>query len=228
MLAEDFKPNRVEAAKKVAAEFIDGRPSDRIGVVVFSGQSFTQCPLTTDHDVLKNLLKNIKIGMIEDGTAIGNGLATSVTRLKDSKAISKVVILLTDGINNKGEIDPQTAGEIAKLYGIRVYTVGVGTNGMAPYPFQTPFGVQYQNMKVEIDEGLLKKIANETDGKYFRATDNAKLRSIYKEIDKMEKSKIDVTVFHKKKEEFLIFALIAACLLVAEFLLRTTFFRNIP
>lgn len=228
MIAEDFKPNRVEAAKKVAGEFIDGRPGDRIGLVIFSAQSFTQCPLTTDHQVLKNLLNKVKTGMIEDGTAIGNGLGTCVSRLKESKAISKVVILLTDGVNNMGEIDPLTAGEIAKLYGIRVYTIGVGARGLAPYPVQTPFGIQYQNIQADLDETLLKKIADETDGKYFRATDNAKLRSIYKEIDKMEKSKIDVTVFRKKKEEFLIFALIAACLLVAELILKTTVFRTIP
>ncbi len=228
MLAEDFKPNRIEAAKKVAIDFIDGRPNDRIGLVVFSGESFTQCPLTTDHEVLKNLFKNIKSGMIQDGTALGNGLATSVSRIKDSKAISKVIILLTDGVNNMGEVDPLTAAEIAKLYGIRVYTIGVGTTGLAPYPVQTPFGTQYQNMEVQIDDVLLKKISEMTNSKYFRATNNAKLKSIYKEIDNMEKSKIDVTVFRKKKEEFLPFALLAALLFIAELILKTIVFRTIP
>ena len=228
MLAEDFKPNRIEAAKKVAMEFIDGRPNDRIGLVIFSGESFTQCPLTTDHAVLKNLFKNVKSGMIEDGTAIGNGLATAVSRLKESKAVSKVIILLTDGVNNSGEIDPMTAADIAKLYGLRVYTVGIGTTGMAPYPVQTPFGIQYQSMEVKIDEELLKNISNETGGKYFRATGNKALAQIYKEIDKMEKSKIDVTTFRRKKEEFLPFALLAAILLILELALRNTYFRSIP
>lgn len=228
MIAEDFKPNRIEAAKNVAMDFIDGRPNDRIGLVIFSSESFTQCPLTTDHAVLKNLLKKVKSGMIADGTAIGNGLATSVSRLKESKAISKVIILLTDGVNNTGEVDPLTAGEIAKLYGIRVYCVGVGTTGVAPYPVQTPWGVQYQNMDVQIDEDLLRKIANETNGKYFRATNNTTLKNIYKEIDKLEKSKIDVTVFRKKKEEFLPFAIIAIALFILEIIFRTTVFRSIP
>ncbi len=228
MIAEDFKPNRIEAAKRVAIDFIDGRPNDRIALVIFSGVSFTQCPLTSDHAVLKNLFKNVKSGMIQDGTAIGNGLATSVSRLKDSKAISKVIILLTDGVNNMGEIDPLTAADIAKLYGIRVYTIGVGTNGLAPYPVQTPFGTQYQNMQVEIDEALLQKISTETGGKYFRATNNRTLAGIYKEIDKMEKSKIDVTTFRKKKEEFLPLALLAALLLILELALRNTYFRSIP
>src|SRR5664280_775074 len=186
MLAQDFRPNRIEAAKNVATEFISGRPYDRIGLVVFSGESFTQCPLTTDHAVLINLLREIQSGMIEDGTAIGMGLATAVNRIKDSKAKSKVIILLTDGVNNRGEIAPATAADIAKTFGIRVYTIGVGTQGNAPYPVQTPYGIQYQDMPVEIDEGILQEIATNTGGKYFRATDNDKLTQVYKEIDKLE------------------------------------------
>ena len=200
MLARDFKPDRLEAAKNIATEFISGRPYDRIGLVVFSGESFTQCPLTTDHAVLINLLREIQSGMIEDGTAIGMGLATAVNRIKDSKAKSKVIILLTDGVNNRGEIAPATAADIAKTFGIRVYTIGVGTQGMAPYPVQTPYGIQYQDMPVEIDEGILQEIAQTTGGKYFRATDNDKLTQVYKEIDKLEKSKIDVKQFSRKEE----------------------------
>lgn len=228
MLAEDFRPNRIEAAKKVAIDFINGRQNDRIGLVIFSGESFTQCPLTIDHTVLKSLFKNIKSGMIEDGTAIGNGLATSVSRIKDSKAVSKVVILLTDGVNNRGEIDPLTAADIAKLYGIRVYTVGIGTTGLAPYPFPTPFGIQYQNIEVKIDEPLLKKISDMTGGKYFRATDNKTLVRIYNEIDRMEKSKIDVTTFRKKTEEFLPLTILAFLFLSLEIILRNTYLRSIP
>ena len=228
MLAEDFKPNRIEAAKQDAIEFISGRTDDRIGLVIFSGESFTQCPLTTDHAVLINLFKNIKSGMIEDGTAIGLGLANAVNRLKDSKAKSKVIILLTDGVNNQGEIAPLTAAEIAKTYGIRVYTIGVGTRGMAPYPFKTPFGTQYQNVKVEIDEDVLTQIAQMTDGKYFRATDNQKLKQIYQEINKLEKSKIDVKKYSNKQDAYLIFAIIAALLLIFEILFKNTILRNIP
>ncbi len=228
MLAEDFKPNRLEASKNVAMEFISGRPDDRMGLVVFSGESFTQCPLTTDHAVLINLFKDIKSGMIEDGTAIGLGLANSVSRLKDSNAKSKVIILLTDGVNNQGEIAPVTAAEIAKTYGIRVYTVGVGTLGMAPYPFQTPFGIKYQNVEVKIDEDILREIADMTDGKYFRATNNRKLKEIYIEIDKLEKSKIEVKEYSKKQEKYLPFALIAVFLIIVEILLKNTVLRNIP
>ena len=228
MLAEDFKPNRLEASKNVAIDFIKGRPTDRIGLVVFSGESFTQCPLTTDHAVLINLFKDLKSGMVEDGTAIGLGLANSVNRLKESDAISKVIVLLTDGVNNQGEIAPITAADIAKTFGIRVYTVGVGSKGTAPYPFQTPLGVQYQNIPVEIDEALLKDIAQMTDGKYFRATNNKTLKEIYQEIDKMEKSKIEVREYSKKKEEYLLFALIAGILLLLELALRNTILRNIP
>lgn len=227
MLARDFRPDRLEASKNVAIEFISGRPYDRIGLVVFSGESFTQCPLTTDHAVLINLLREIKSGMIEDGTAIGNGLATAVNRIKDSEAKSKVIILLTDGVNNRGEIAPETAADIAKTYGIRVYTIGVGTQGMAPYPVQTPYGIQYQDMPVEIDEGILKEIAQTTGGKYFRATDNNKLIQVYKEIDKLEKSKIDVRQFSRKEEKYFLPALIAFCLLMFEILIRNTIFKNL-
>lgn len=228
MLAMDFKPDRLEASKEVAIEFIDGRPDDRIGLVVFSGESFTQCPLTIDHSVLKNLFKDIKSGMIEDGTALGDGLATAVSRLKESRAVSKVIILLTDGVNNMGSIDPRSAAEIAKLFGIRIYTVGVGSIGMAPYPVQTPFGMSTQAMEVKIDEPLLQEISSMTDGRYFRATNNAKLRDIYQQIDKLEKSKIDVTEFKRKKDEYLPLVLIALALFGLELLLRYTVLKNIP
>lgn len=227
MLAEDFKPNRIEAAKMTAMDFIDGRPTDRIGLVIFGGESFTQCPITTDQAVLKNQLKNIKEGLVEDGTAIGMGLATAVNRLKNSEAKSKTIILLTDGVNNAGFIDPLTAAEVARPFGIRVYTIGVGTMGMAPYPVQTPWGIQYQNVEVQIDEELLKKIAEMTDGKYFRATNNNKLREIYKEIDRLEKTKIEVTSIQRYSEEFLGFALLAGLLLVSEVFLRNSLFRHL-
>jgi Ca-activated chloride channel homolog len=227
MLARDFKPDRLEASKDVATEFISGRPYDRIGLVVFSGESFTQCPLTTDHAVLINLLREIQSGMIEDGTAIGMGLANAVNRIKDSDAKSKVIILLTDGINNRGEIAPATAAGIAKTFGVRVYTIGVGTQGTAPYPVQTPFGTQYQNMPVEIDEAILKDIAQTTGGRYFRATDNDKLVQVYSEIDKLEKSKIDVKQFIRKEEKFLIPAIIAFCLLAIEILARYTVLKKL-
>ena len=228
MMAMDFKPNRIEAAKDIAIQFISGRTNDRFGLVIFSGESFTQCPLTTDHATVINLFNGIESGMIEDGTAIGNGLATAVSRLKESNAISKVVILLTDGDNNRGEIAPVTAAELAKTFGIRVYTVGIGTMGMAPYPVQTPYGVQVQNMEVKIDEVTLQKIAATTDGKYFRATNNNKLTEIYQEIDKLEKSKIDVKEYSKKQEEYLIYALAGALFLMLGMFLKTTIFRNIP
>jgi Ca-activated chloride channel family protein len=227
MLARDFKPDRLEASKNVATEFISGRPYDRMGLVVFSGESFTQCPLTPDHAVLINLMRELKSGMIEDGTAIGNGLATAVNRIKDSEAKSKVIILLTDGVNNRGEIAPATAADIAKAYGIRVYTIGVGSMGTAPYPVQTPFGVQYQNMKVEIDEDVLREISAKTGGRYFRATDNNKLVEVYSEIDRMEKSKIDVRQFTRREEKFLIPAVIAFILLAFEILTRITVYKNI-
>jgi Ca-activated chloride channel family protein len=218
----------LEASKDVASEFIKGRPDDRIGLVIFSGESFTQSPLTSDHSMIRNLFKDIKSGMIEDGTAIGDGMATSVNRLKESEAISKVIILITDGVNNSGSIDPYSAAEIAKLYGIRIYTIGVGTMGMAPYPVQTPFGIQYQNMEVKIDEAILQEVAELTGGKYFRATSNRKLQEIYEEIDQLEKSKIDVTEFSRKHEEFLPLALLALAFLALELLFRYTIFRTIP
>ena len=229
MLAQDFKPNRLDAAKNVATEFISGRPDDRIGLVVYSSESFTQCPVTTDHAMLINLFRDIKFGMIEDGTAIGLGLATSINRLKDSEAKSKVIILLTDGVNNTGDIDPVTAADLAKTYGIRVYTIGVGTIGKAPYPARDFFGREVTQMvDVEIDEEVLQKIADITGGNYFRATNNQKLRDIYTEIDKLEKTKIDVKQFSRKEEKYLIFAIIAALLLLTEILLKNTVFRNIP
>ncbi len=228
MLARDFSPDRLEAAKDVAMEFISGREYDRMGLVVFAGEAFTQCPLTTDRAVLLNLFKDIESGMIEDGTAIGNGLATSVARIKDSEAISRVVILLTDGENNSGEIAPVTAAEIAKTYGIRVYTVGVGSIGTAPYPVQTPYGVQLRDMEVKIDEATLQEISKITDGRYFRATSNNKLEEIYKEIDALEKSKIEVREFSRKSEEFMPFAIAGLLALVLSLVLRTTIFRSIP
>jgi Ca-activated chloride channel family protein len=227
MLARDFNPDRIEAAKNVATEFISGRPYDRMGLVVFSGESFTQCPLTTDHATLINLLREIKSGMIEDGTAIGMGIATAVNRLKDSEAKSKVIILLTDGVNNRGEIDPLTAAELALTFNIRVYTIGVGSMGTAPYPVQTPFGTQFRNVPVEIDEDILRKISAETGGQYFRATDNNKLVQVYQEIDQLEKSKIDVREFNRKVEEYLPLALLAVVLLLVEIFARYLLMRNI-
>ncbi|KRO63419.1 MAG: aerotolerance regulator BatA [Cryomorphaceae bacterium BACL11 MAG-121015-bin20] len=228
MLARDLKPDRLEASKDVAMDFISKRKNDRVGLVIFAGESFTQCPLTTDHNVLLNLFKDVKSGMVEDGTAIGMGLATAVNRLKDSKAISKVIILLTDGVNNSGMVPPLTAAEIAQKFGIRVYTIGVGTEGFAPYPFQTPFGIQYQDVEVKIDEKTLQDIAILTDGKYFRATNNNSLKEIYKDIDALEKSKIEVTEFHKRSEEFLPFALWALGLLFLGFILQITYLKQIP
>jgi Ca-activated chloride channel family protein len=226
MLAEDLKPNRLEAGKNIAIDFIKDRPNDRIGLVIFSGESFTQCPLTIDHDVLINLFKGITNGMIQDGTAIGMGLATAVNRLKDSEAKSKVVILLTDGTNTGGSIPPLTAADIAKQMNVRVYTVGIGTKGFAPYPVSTPFGTQYQQVPVTIDEGTLSKIATVTGGKYFRATNNEKLKGIYEQIDNLEKAKIAVTQYHKKTECFLPFALICVVLLLMEFIFKNTLFKG--
>ncbi len=228
MLAEDFKPNRLEAAKRITEKFIDARQNDRIGLVIFSAKSFTQCPITIDHAILKNLLKQIKSGLIEDGTAIGMGLATAVDRLKDSKAKSRVIILLTDGINNTGFISPITAAELAKNFNIRVYTIGVGTIGKAPYPFQTPYGIQYMNVDVEIDEALLKDIARTTGGKYFRATNNKALETIYNEIDSMEKTKIKQTVFLSYTDQFFIFVLVGTILIATEIIIRLIIFRKIP
>lgn len=220
MLARDFKPDRINAAKDIAIEFISQRPSDRMGIVVFAGESYTQCPLTTDRATLINLMKEVQTDLIEDGTAIGNGLATAVARIMDSDAPSRVVILLTDGVNNSGEIAPLTAAEIAKTYGVRVYTIGVGANGMAPYPVMTPWGVEVQNVQVEIDEELLAKIAEDTGGKYFRATDNTKLAEIYSEINKMETARTTIDSFPVYKELFGNYALAALICLLLELLLR--------
>ena len=228
MTAQDFTPNRMEAAKKVAEDFVDQRLTDRIGIVIFSGESFTQCPLTTDHAVLKSQIEQIRNGLLEDGTAIGNGLATSVDRLRTSTAKSKVVILLTDGINNGGLIDPATAKEIAKTFKVKVYTIGVGTEGYAPTPISTPMGVVMQNEKVELDEKLLTSIATETGGKYFRAKDNTSLKNIYTEIDKLEKSKVQITTFHRFTEKFYPFVFAAMILIFLEVLLRFTVFRKFP
>ena len=228
MLAQDFQPNRMEAAKQVAAEFIDRRPTDRMGLVIFAGESFTMCPLTTDHAVLKSQLFNVQSGLLEDGTAIGSGLATGVERLRSSVSKSKTIILLTDGENNGGVVDPNTAKEIAKSYGVRVYTVGVGTEGFAPVPVQTSSGVIMQKEKVSIDEKLLTQIANETGGKYFRATDNQSLDAIYKEIDRLEKSKFEVTAFTHYTEKFLPFLIAAFVFIILEWVLRLTLFRKFP
>ena len=228
MLAQDFTPNRMEAAKNVAGEFIDHRPTDRIGLVIFSGESFTMCPLTTDRTVLKTQLSNVQSGLLEDGTAIGSGLATGVDRLRNSPSKSKVIILLTDGENNGGLIDPNTAKEIAKSIGVRVYTVGMGTEGFAPVPVQTPGGVVMQREKVNIDEKLLTQIAKETGAKYYRAKDNESLKSIYAEIDQLERSRIEVTALRRYTEQFFPFALAAAVLLMLELLLRWSVFKKFP
>ena len=232
MLAEDLKPNRIEAAKKVAADFIIGRPNDNIGLTIFAGEAFTQCPMTTDHASLLNLLHNVRTDiaqrLIEDGTAIGMGLANAVSRLKESKAKSKVVILLTDGSNNRGDLSPMTAAEIAKSFGIRVYTIGVGTNKMAPYPMPVAGGIQYVNMPVEIDTKMLSDIAAATDGDFYRATNNKELQQIYKEIDKLEKSKLNVKKYSKRYEAYQPYAIAAVILLLLEILLRITVFRRLP
>ena len=233
MLAEDLKPNRLEAAKQVAAEFISGRPDDNIGLTIFAGEAFTQCPMTTDHSSLLYLLQNVRTdiaarGLIQDGTAIGMGLANAVSRLKESKAKSKVVILLTDGSNNMGDLSPMTSAEIAKSFGIRVYTIGVGTNKVAPYPMPVAGGVQYVNIPVEIDTKTLSYIASATEGDFYRATNTDELHQIYKEIDKLEKSKLSVTSFSKRYDAFQPFAAAAAIALLLELLLRITVFRRIP
>ena len=227
MLARDFDPDRLSAAKNIAIEFIAQRPSDRMGIVVFAGESYTQCPLTTDRATLINLMKDVQTDLIEDGTAIGNGLATAVARMKDSDAKSRVVILLTDGVNNMGEIDPGMATEIAKTYGIRVYTIGVGANGTAPYPVQTPWGIELRNIPVEIDEPLLKSIADGTGGRYFRATDNTKLSEIYAEIGQMEKTRTSVDSFPVYKDLFKNYALAALACLLLELLLSAVL-RRLP
>ena len=227
MQAEDLKPNRLEAAKQVASDFVIARPNDQIGLVVFAGESFTQCPLTTDHAVLINLFKSVKFGMIEDGTAIGLGLANAVNRMKDSQTKSKVIILLTDGSNNRGEIDPQTAAEIAKTYGIRVYAIGVGSHGQARVPVQSPVGVQYMMMDSEFDESTLQRIANTTGGQYFRATDNSSLKSIYEQIDQLEKTKLRVREYAKHTDIFPPFIVAALLCLIAEIILRYFVLRTV-
>ena len=227
MLARDFTPDRVSAAKDIAIEFIAQRPTDRMGIVVFAGESYTQCPLTTDRATLINMMKEVQTDLIDDGTAIGNGLATAVARLSESDALSKVVILLTDGVNNRGEIAPLTAAEIARTYGVRVYTIGVGANGVAPYPVMTPWGVEVQNVRVELDEDLLEQIAETTGGRYFRATDNTKLAEIYSEINRMETSRTTVDSFPVYKEKFGPFALAALVCLLLELLVKLSI-RRMP
>lgn len=227
MLARDFKPDRISAAKDIAIEFISQRPTDRMGIVVFAGESYTQCPLTTDRATLINLMKEVQTGLIEDGTAIGNGLATAVARMMDSDARSRVVILLTDGVNNRGEIAPLNAAEIARTYGIRVYTIGVGKDGMAPYPVMTPWGIDIQQVEVNIDENLLRQIADQTGGRYFRATDNTKLAEIYSEINKMEKARTTIDSFPVYKELFGKFALAALICLLLEMVL-SILVRRLP
>lgn len=228
MLARDFEPNRLEACKEVAAEFVDAREQDRMGLVVFAGESFTQTPITTDHKVLKSQLSTLKDGMIEDGTAIGMGLATSVNRLKESEAKSKVIILLTDGVNNSGSVDPRTAADIAKQFDCRVYTIGIGTIGEAPFPFDFGGRTVYRNVEVEIDEELLAEIAEKTGGKYYRATDKEKLKEIYNEIDQLEKTKIEVATLQRVSEEFYPLLFYAGLLLLLELLLRYLILRSIP
>jgi Ca-activated chloride channel family protein len=228
MLAEDFKPNRLESAKNVAKEFIENRKSDNIGLVVFAGEAYTKCPSTIDHKVLLDLLSSTESGHIDDGTAIGDGLATAINRVKDTKTKSKVIILITDGVNNMGAIDPITAASIAKEYNIRVYTIGIGKKGHAPYPYYTPFGKQYQNVEVKIDEELLKEVANTTGGKYFRSTKNSSLQEIFKEIDTMEKTKIDVSLYKHTKDIGGEFILLALVILLLEMLLRKTYLRTNP
>lgn len=229
MLARDFKPNRLEAAKEVAQEFIRSRENDRIGLVLFSGQSFTQCPLTSDVATLQTMMGNVKEGMIEDGTAIGLGLANAVARLRNSDAKSKIVILLTDGVNNCGEVAPLTAAQIAASLGIRVYTIGVGRNGMAPYPVQDRFGnIFYQNAEVEIDENTLKKISETTEGMYFRATDNMSLKDVYSEIDKLEKTKLESISSKKTNDGFMPYIVIAGIAMLLNILLKLTVLRQLP
>lgn len=227
MLARDFTPDRISAAKDIAIEFISQRPSDRMGIVVFAGESYTQCPLTTDRATLINLMKEVQTDLIEDGTAIGNGLATAVARLSTSDAPSRVIILLTDGVNNRGEITPLTAAQIAQTYGIRVYTIGIGANGVAPYPVVTPWGIETRNIEVEIDEDLLKEVAKSTGGRYFRATDNTKLSEIYAEINQMEKTKTSIDSFPVYKELYPKYAMWALASLLA-CVLMFVFIRRLP
>ncbi len=233
MLAEDLRPNRMEAAKNVAAKFISNRPNDNIGLTIFAGEAFTQCPMTTDHATLLNLLHAVRTdwsanGVISDGTAIGMGIANAVSRLKDAKEKSKVIILLTDGVNNCGEISPATAAQMAKALGIRIYTVGLGTNDVAPYPIPVAGGVQYVNMPTEIDEDMLRSIAKTADGRYYRATNNKELSAIYDDIDRLEKTKMSVQTFSKRYEAFAPWALAALVVLLMEILLRSVILRRVP
>lgn len=233
MLAEDLKPNRIEAAKSVATEFISGRPDDNIGLTIFAGEAFTQCPMTTDHTSLINLLQNVRAdiaarNLIEDGTAIGMGLANAIGRLKGSKAKSKVVILLTDGTNNRGDISPLTAANIAKSLGIRIYTIAVGSKTLAPYPMPVGGTIQYVNMRADVDVTTLRDIANTADGQFYRATNTSELKQIYKDIDKLEKTKMDVKKFTKRYDVYQPFALAAMITMLLEVLLRLTVFRRIP
>ncbi len=228
MLAKDFEPNRLEAAKSITREFVTGRENDRLGLVIFAKDAFTQCPLTVDHNALITLMDETQSGLLEDGTAIGNAIASGVNRLKDSESKSKVMILLTDGVTNAGEIDPNTAAEIAVQFGIRIYTIGVGTMGEAPYDIPDAFGSRRVMMPVEIDEPLMRKIADDTGGKYFRATDNAKLENIYKEIDRLEKTRIATSSFKRKSEKFLTFASGALLLLLISRVLGYTWLRRLP
>jgi Ca-activated chloride channel family protein len=228
MLARDLYPDRINASKDIATEFVSQRRSDKIGLVVFAGESFTQCPLTNDKRTLVTLMNEIETGLIEDGTAIGNGLATAVARLSESDARSRVVILLTDGVNNSGEVSPQMATEIAKQYGIKVYTIGVGKEGMAKYPVQTPWGVQLQDVKVEIDEPLLKEIAQSTGGKYFRATDNTKLAEIYNEINQMETGRTTITNAVVYEELFMKYLILALAFLMLELFFNWFVIRRMP
>lgn len=228
MLSQDLKPNRFEALKKVASQFVKDRPNDRIGLVIYAGESYTKTPVTTDKSIILNALSEITYGQIEDGTAIGMGLATAVNRLKESKAKSRVIILLTDGVNNTGFIDPQTAAELAAEYGIKVYTVGIGTNGMAlsPYALNADGSIIYRMQQVDIDEPLMKKIAQVTKGRYFRATNNQKLQQIYDEINQMETTKIEEFKYTEVDEKFRWWVLVAGVLLLLEFVLKHTLLRN--
>ena len=233
MLAQDLKPNRIEAAKAVAADFISDRENDNIGLTIFAGEAFTQCPMTTDHQSLLNMLVNVRTdlaerSLIQDGTAIGMGLANAVARLKDSKTKSKVVILLTDGSNNMGDISPLTAAQIAKSYNIRVYTIAIGSKSLAPYPINVGGTVKYVNMRADIDTQTLQRIANTSDGQFYRATNTAELKKIYKDIDKLEKTRMNTKNFSKRSEAFVPFAIAAVLILIIDMLLRLTVFRRLP
>ena len=228
MLARDFNPDRIEAAKRIGSQFISGRPSDRMGLVIFAAEAFTMCPLTLDHASLINQFNEVRMDMLNDGTAIGSGLAMAVSRLRNSDAVSRVVILLTDGVNNCGEIAPYTAAEIAQTYGIRVYVIGIGSEGTAPYPFQTPYGVRFQQVDVQIDEELMQQVAQLTGGEYFRATNNAALEEIYEKIDALEKSKINIDEYLHKSEEFLLWGLLVLCFVGLEIVFRTLILRQLP